>query len=127
MNDHEDNKPDFLKLKQLGLSHTAIACYEALYVNGPQTVGDLAKFIKKPCASAYYALSQLERKGFVDGEKIEIFHQVTRFRAIRLDKALENLAIYQRRAVQGLVDYQVGRSIRQQAGLKTPVSRKDWR
>ena len=121
------NKPDFSVLKQLDLTKVAVASYEALYTEGSQTAGSLAELIDRPRVSAYRALDQLERKGFVQRDKVEIFHEVTRFRAVRLDKALESLAIHQRRAVQDLVDYQIEQSIRRQAGLKTPVSRKDWR
>lgn len=91
--------PDFSVLKGLGLAKTDIASYRALCLEGPQTAGSLAKSLKKPRASVYHALEQLELSGFVERTKVEIFHQATRFRAVRLDKALENLAIYQRRAV----------------------------
>jgi predicted transcriptional regulator len=126
-NHHHADESDFLPLKQLGLRDTAIACYEALYLREPLTVGNLAKFIKRPRTSVYHALSQLEQKGFVERDKNEVFHQVTRFRAVRLDKALENLAIYQRRAVRDLIDYQVKRSIERQASLRLPILRRDWR
>jgi sugar-specific transcriptional regulator TrmB len=129
---HIDNSPategpDFSILGRLGLAKTEIVSYEALYLQGPRTAGELAKSIKRPRTSVYHALDRLIRSGFVERDKVEIFHQPSRFSAIRLDKALENLAIYQRRAVRELVDYQIGRSIRQQAGLNTSVQRKDWR
>ena len=98
--DNQVSKPDFLILKQLGLRENAIACYEVLYMEGSQSARDLARAANKPRTSVYHALSQLEQRGFVRRDKIEIFHEATRFTAIRLDKALENLAIYQRRAVQ---------------------------
>jgi len=123
----DSSDSDFSSLERLGLRSTAVACYKTLYLNGPLTAGRLAKAINKPRTSVYYALAQLERQGFVERNKDEIFHHVTKFRAIRLDKALENLAIYQRRTVQELVDYQIKRSIKRQAGLGLPVSRKDWR
>lgn len=123
----QEPKPDFLPLKQLGLRGTAIVCYETLYLKGSQTAGDLAKLIEKPRTSVYDSLVQLEQKGFVERHKREIFHQVTRFRAIRLDKALENLAIYQRRAVQDLIDYQIERSLKRESSVRAQIIRKDWR
>lgn len=111
-------KPDFAVLKRLGLARMDILCYEALFAGGPQTAGDLAKSLKKPRTSVYHALDRLKQSGFVKSEKIEIFHRVTRFRAVRLDRALEDLAITQRRAVQKLVDYQIEMSVRRQTGIE---------
>lgn len=117
MTDHV-KKPNFLTLKQLGLRENAIICYEALYMLGAQTASKLAESIEMPRTSVYHALGQLEEKGFVKREKIDVLHMVTEFQAIRIDKALESLAVYQRLAVREIIDYQIERSIEQQRASK---------
>lgn len=118
--------PDYKILSLTGLSPLPIICYEALYEMGPDTAGKLAADIKRPRTSVYHALARLEQMGFVQRSKLEIFHQVTRFRAVRLDKALENLAIYQRQGLAKLIEYQIEQSIKIQSTLRAHPQR-DWR
>ena len=118
---------DFLPLIQLGLGKTAAYCYGALSIESWQTAGNLAQLLKKSRASVYRALAELEQKGFVERHKYEMAPDVTQFSAVRLDKALENLAIYQRCAVRGLTDYQIERSIKQQVTIGARIIDRDWR
>lgn len=118
---------DFLPLTQLGFSKTSALCYGALYASSWQTAGSLAKLLKKPRASIYRALAQLEERGFVERDKDELFPEVTNFSAIRLDKALENMAIYQRRAIKELIDTQIENSIQQQTIIGARIIDRDWR
>lgn len=122
-----DNSIDYNDLDRLGLSRTAIACYAALAENGPGTAGELAKRLGRPRTSVYHALNKLLIWGYVESSKSIVLPQATRFRAVRLDKALENLAIYQRRAVRELIDLQIEKSIKSQTLLGLKGARRDWR
>jgi hypothetical protein len=51
--------------------------------------------------------------------------EVTHYRAVRLDKALENLAIYQRRVVRSITEEQIERPLKLLGNSKTLG--KDWR
>jgi len=119
--------PDYQQLRQFGLTPLEVECYAKLYTNGTSTAGKLAWEMGKARTSVYHALAKLEKFGFVDRSKEAMFHEVTRFRAVRLDKALENLAIYQRRAAQPIIDYQIERSLRFQIGRYAVHVKQDWR
>jgi sugar-specific transcriptional regulator TrmB len=104
---------DYNQLRHLSLSRTAIACYQNLYEFGATSARELADRLQKPRTSIYHSLNKLEVTGFVERHKSRIYPEVTHFSAVRLDKAMENLAVYQRRAVGEIVEQQVERSIRQ--------------
>lgn len=99
------------ELRALGLSKAAIACYESLCRDGITHAGQLAQRLNKPRSTLYTALKKLERMGFVENLKVSASH--TLFRPIRLDRALENLAIYQREAVAKVIQQQIEQSIQQ--------------
>ncbi len=92
-------------LKQLGLSKTAVACYESLFNNGGTDIVHLAERLCLPKTGLYRILKQLELKGFVASLKTEA--QPTYFFAERLDKALRDYARYQRQLVSDLIDEQI--------------------
>ena len=106
---------NYKDLQKLGLSQTAVKCYESLFKDGHASASQLAKRLQKPRTSIYHALEKLELQGFVERKKRPGW--VTHFTVVRLDKALENLAIYQRRVVAAITTEQVERSIRQQLVL----------
>lgn len=96
-------------LKVLGLSRTAIACYQCLCENGTASIQQIAARLELPTSSLYVVARALERLGFVESFKIP--EAPTFFSTIRIDKALENYAIYQRRAVAKLIEHQVEKAI----------------
>jgi sugar-specific transcriptional regulator TrmB len=115
---------DYSNLRKLGLSETATLCYENIYEAGFTTAGRLAKRLKRSRAGVYDALGRLEEWGFIE-RQTPILPEVTHFKAVRLDKALENLAIFQRQLVRDVVEQQIELSIRRQRRKNT--ARRDWR
>ena len=96
---------EYQTLEGLGLSKTAVACYESLFNNGGTDVVHLAERLGLPKTGLYRILKQLELKGFITSLKTEA--QPTYFFAVRLDEALHNYAAYQHRLVSELIDEQV--------------------
>jgi sugar-specific transcriptional regulator TrmB len=95
---------DYSVLTKLGLSKTAIACYENLFNLGGASVLRLATILEIQRTSLYRVLRQLELKGFLNS--VQAASQPTYFFAYRLDTALGNYASYQRREVKALIDQQ---------------------
>ncbi len=92
-------------LRGIGLSQTALACYESLFQDGGSNATDLAKRLSKPRSSLYRVLRDLESKGFVVSSKVAFYPLY--FRAEPLDKALRNYSDYQWRLVDKLFDEQM--------------------
>jgi predicted transcriptional regulator len=114
-------------LVRLGLSKLAVCCYGQLAEHGPITAGQLAKELGRARSSIYHALQKLELWGFVKAGKSQLLPEATRFKAVRLDKALENLAIHQRQAVRNLMNLQIEKSIKLQSLLNLSLLERDWR
>ncbi|HEX4774514.1 MAG TPA: helix-turn-helix domain-containing protein [Candidatus Saccharimonadales bacterium] len=76
----------YMLLRQVGLSKTAIRCYESLVEKGPAEAVDLAKRLKQSPTNMYGVLNFLVKEGFVD--KIKLTTQPGVFKARQLDKAL---------------------------------------
>lgn len=118
---------DYSSLKLLALGKNAATCYQSLDSQGSATALELSRRLDSPKRSVYHALNKLQNMGFVETLGFYTPH-VSYFRAVRLDKALENLAIYQRRVVCELINKQIERSINQQTHAgRVRISKRDWR
>jgi sugar-specific transcriptional regulator TrmB len=115
---------DYSALSKLGLNKTAVACYESLYKDGSSKASELSKKLHLSQRGVYYALKKLQEWGFIE-DLNSILPEVTHYRAVRLDKALENLAIYQRRVVRSITEEQIERSLKLLGNSNTLG--KDWR
>lgn len=95
---------DYSVLMKLGLSKTAVACYEELFNQGGTHVLQLAEHLELPRTGLYRVLRELELKGFLTS--LRTVSQPTYFFARPLDKALENYTRYQREKVKNLINKQ---------------------
>lgn len=102
--DKKHDKVEYLLLRELRFSKTAIACYESLCEEGPTIVGILAKRLNKQRTGLYRELKQLEQKGFVISLKTDL--GPTYFYNVPIEEALERLADYQYQILRPLINKQ---------------------
>jgi sugar-specific transcriptional regulator TrmB len=100
---------DYKKLEKLGFSKAAAICYEELIKNGTAKIPDIEKRTTVSTASIYRALKQLEQKGFVEATKIST--TPVYYRAVPIDRAIENLALYHRRELKTIIEEQARTAI----------------
>lgn len=91
-------------LRELGLSKTAVACYESLFEDGAATVAQLAKRLLQSRTGLYRVLRQMEQQGFVTSFKTS--SQPTYFDVELVNKALKRYADYQHHIVAELITEQ---------------------
>jgi sugar-specific transcriptional regulator TrmB len=94
-------KRNYSLLRELGLSKTAVSCYQSLANNGPGKVSELADRLKLPRTGLYRVLDALHEQGFVDKTKLDGIS--TRYRAIPINLAAERYFKYQRRVIRPLL------------------------
>ena len=112
--------PDYMTLRALGLSKTAVICYQSLFEVGAATATQLAKRLSQSRTGLYRVLNEMERQGFVSSLKTH--SQPTYFNAVSLDKALDQHAKYQRRVVSKLIKQQI-EILAKRRGDPAPVER----
>jgi sugar-specific transcriptional regulator TrmB len=96
--------PDYLGLARLGLSKTAIKCYESLFSHGGASVPQLAERLKLSRTGLYRVLKHLETTGLVTSLKTA--SQPCYYFAEPIDKALGVYAGYWRGQLGQLISEQ---------------------
>ncbi len=91
----------YAAMQKLGLSKTAVDCYECLVKEGSANVAQLSERLSRPRTGLYRVLKELEEQGFVTSLKTNL--QPIYFQAENLNKALDNFARYQRKVVAELL------------------------
>lgn len=81
-------------LRELGLSKSAVICYESLFEDGAATATQLAERLTQSRTGLYRVLRQLEKQGFMTS--LKTYRQPTYFDAELLARALARYAEYQR-------------------------------
>ena len=92
---------DYSSLREIGLSKTAVRCYQSLANDGPAKVSVLAKRLQLPRTGLYRVLEKLYDQGFVFRFKVE--GASTSYSAEPLYKAIEKYFKYQKRLMTPLL------------------------
>ena len=100
---------DYRKLEKLGFSASAARCYENLLKDGYTNLSSLQKRTGLPKTNIYRALKQLQERGFVEAVKISTTPR--HYRAVPIDRAIENLALFYRRELKSIIEEQAKTAI----------------
>jgi sugar-specific transcriptional regulator TrmB len=92
---------DYSLLSKLGLSKTAVSCYQSLANDGPATVNELSKRLKLTRNGLYRVLAGLHGQGLVTHSKLD--GQSALYAARPLYQAVEQYFKYQRRLIRPLL------------------------